>query len=114
MRAECRRGKALGEPYDGERHVRFDEGVLETGSWYGLRHRHLAKAAGNSDSPCLRLPRQRPTLQTGNVLNYLPKHLQGKARSDLHAIWMAATKHEALKAFEHFVQSYQAKIPEGG
>src|SRR3990170_7354046 len=30
MRAECRREKALGEPYDGKRHVRFDEGVLET------------------------------------------------------------------------------------
>jgi putative transposase len=49
--------------------------------------------------------------KTGNVLNYLPKHLQGKAKSDLHAIWMAATKQEALKAFEHFVQSYQAKYP---
>ena len=31
--AECRRGKAPGEPYDGKRHVRFDEGTLETEQW---------------------------------------------------------------------------------
>lgn len=49
--------------------------------------------------------------KTGNVLNYLPKHLQGKAKADLHAIWMADTKHEALKAFDRFVQTYQAKYP---
>src|SRR5262249_48835982 len=48
--AECRRGKAPGEPYDGKRHVRFDEGTLETEQWARLRHRHLAKAAGQQSS----------------------------------------------------------------
>ncbi len=44
---------------------------LETELRDGLRHRHEAKAAGNSDSPNLRLPRQSSTLLTrgacGNV-----------------------------------------------
>ena len=35
---------------------------LETESRYGLRHRHRAKAAGNSYSPDLRPPRQLSTL----------------------------------------------------
>src|SRR6266567_4644165 len=51
--AECRRGKALGEPYDGKRHVRFDEGTLETEQWARLRHRHVAKAAGQQSSLAL-------------------------------------------------------------
>ena len=66
--AECRRGKAFGEPYDGKRHVRFDEGTLETEQWARLRHRHVAKAAGQQSSLALPPPRQRPTLQTANVL----------------------------------------------
>src|SRR5215467_8634893 len=40
-------GKAPGEPYEGKLHVRFDEGVLETELWSGMRHRQMAKAAGN-------------------------------------------------------------------
>src|SRR6266478_2255278 len=63
--SECRRGKAPGEPYDGKRHVRFDEGTLETERWARLRHRHMAKAAGQQSSLALRPPRQRPTLQAG-------------------------------------------------
>jgi hypothetical protein len=39
------------EPDAGDPHVRFDERRLETELWEGLRHRHEAKAAGNSDSP---------------------------------------------------------------
>ena len=35
---------------------------LETQTWLGLRHRHVAKAAGNSYSPYLPLPRQPSTL----------------------------------------------------
>jgi putative transposase len=49
--------------------------------------------------------------KSGNALTYLPKHLQGKAKADLHAIWMAATQAEALKAFKRFVETYQAKYP---
>ena len=50
--------------------------------------------------------------KTANVLNKLPKGKQGKAKSMLHDIWMAATRQEADKAFDLFVESYQAKYPE--
>ena len=39
------------EPDAGKRHVRFDERGQETEQRDGLRHRQLAKAAGNSYSP---------------------------------------------------------------
>lgn len=52
----------VGKPDEGDLHVRFDEGALETGRGDGLRHRHEAKAAGNSYSPDLRQPRQCSTL----------------------------------------------------
>lgn len=47
--------------------------------------------------------------KTANVLNKLPKHLQAKAKSDLHQIWMAATREEAYRAFDTFVHNYEAK-----
>jgi RNA-directed DNA polymerase len=52
----------VGKPDEGDLHVRFDEGALETGLGDGLRHRHEAKAVGNSYSPDLRQPRQCSTL----------------------------------------------------
>jgi len=47
----------------------------------------------------------------GNVLAALPKSLQGKAKADLQAIWMAETHKDALRAFEAFVNRYKAKYP---
>lgn len=47
----------------------------------------------------------------GNVLNKLPKSMQGKAKQDLHEIWMAPTKDQAYSAFNAFVVSYRAKYP---
>jgi len=49
--------------------------------------------------------------KTANVLNKLPKHLQPKAKSDLHQIWMAATRDDAHRAFATFVQTYEPKYP---
>ena len=49
--------------------------------------------------------------KTANVLNKLPKHLQAKAKSDLHQIWMAATREEAHHAFGSFVALYEPKYP---
>ena len=49
--------------------------------------------------------------KTGNVLNALPKSLQGKAKADLHEIWMAPTRAQAIAAFDHFVKTYGAKYP---
>jgi putative transposase len=47
-----------------------------------------------------------------NVLNALPKVLQGKAKADLQAIWMAPTLEEAERAFKRFVGIYSAKYPQ--
>ena len=49
--------------------------------------------------------------KTANVLNYLPKSLQPKAKASLHEIWMAETKAQALVAFEQFVTTFEAKYP---
>jgi transposase-like protein len=49
--------------------------------------------------------------KTGNVLNKLPKHLQAKAKSDLHQIWMAPTREHASRAFEIFLTAYNPKYP---
>ncbi len=49
--------------------------------------------------------------KTANVLNKLPKHLQPRAKSDLHQIWMADTRENARLAFNLFVQTYQPKYP---
>lgn len=49
--------------------------------------------------------------KTGNVLNALPKTLQARAKADLHEIWMAPTRAQAIAAFDHFVKTYGAKYP---
>ncbi len=49
--------------------------------------------------------------KTANVLNALPKSLHARAKAQLHEIWMAPTREAAVTAFNHFVQSYQAKYP---
>ena len=49
--------------------------------------------------------------KTANVLNYLPKGQQAKAKALLHEIWMAATRQEAEQAFDLFIATYQAKYP---
>jgi hypothetical protein len=115
--AECRRGKAPGEPYDGKRHVRFDEGTLETEPWVRLRHRYLAKAAGQQASLALTPPRQRPTLQVpgvreaieaaGATLLYLPPY-----SPDLNPIEQAFSKLKAhlRKAAEHTVPCLLRRI----
>ena len=49
--------------------------------------------------------------KTGNVLNALPKALQARAKADLHEIWMAPTRAQAIAAFDHFLKTYRAKYP---
>jgi transposase-like protein len=49
--------------------------------------------------------------KTMNVLNYLPKSTQGKAKQSLHEIWQAETKATAEKAFELFIKMYEPKYP---
>lgn len=47
----------------------------------------------------------------GNVLDKLPKSQQEKAKSMLHEIWMSATRADAYKAFDAFINEYDAKYP---
>jgi putative transposase len=49
--------------------------------------------------------------KTANVLDKLPKRLRTQAKGMLHEIWMAPTKDDANRAFDLFVETYQAKYP---
>jgi putative transposase len=49
--------------------------------------------------------------KTANVLDKMPKSVQGKAKGMLQEMWMAPTKEKALAAYEHFVTSWQEKYP---
>jgi transposase-like protein len=47
--------------------------------------------------------------KTANVLNKMPKSVQPKAKGDLHEIWQAATRDNAIKSFDNFLEKYGAK-----
>ena len=49
--------------------------------------------------------------KTVNVLDKLPRGQQPSAKSMLHEVWMSATQEDAIKAFDRFVATYQAKYP---
>jgi putative transposase len=49
--------------------------------------------------------------KTANVLNKMPPHLQPKAKGMLHEVWMAETKNQADKAFDRFIEMFEAKYP---
>lgn len=46
-----------------------------------------------------------------NVMNYLPKSVQGKARADLQQIWMSPSRAEAHTAITLFRNKYEDKYP---
>jgi putative transposase len=50
--------------------------------------------------------------KTANVLNKMPKSVQPRAKADLHEIWQAETQANAEKAFEGFLEKYEAKYPQ--
>ena len=52
--------------------------------------------------------------KTGNVLKYLPKSAQAKAKRGLHEIWMAETRAAAERVFDHWLERYQDKYPKAG
>ncbi len=49
--------------------------------------------------------------KTSNVLNALPKRVHSKAKQALHEIWQAETQPAADRAFDFFLQTYEAKYP---
>ena len=46
-----------------------------------------------------------------NILNKMPKGIQGKAKQHLQDIWMAEVKEDAEAAFDLFLKTYQNKYP---
>ena len=63
------------------------------GHWVSGRHCRKCLARNTREQRCW-------VHKTANVLNKLPKHLQPKAKSDLHQIWMAQTRENARLAFD--------------
>ena len=49
--------------------------------------------------------------KTRNVLNKLPRAAQAKAKQALHEVWMAETREAACRAFDSFLEKYNAKYP---
>ena len=49
--------------------------------------------------------------KTANVLDAMPKCLQVEAKQMIHDMYMAPTKEEALKAYQRFLDLYDAKYP---
>jgi putative transposase len=49
--------------------------------------------------------------KTANILDKMPKSIQSKAKSMIHDMYMSETKKDALKAYDHFVESYESKYP---
>ena len=87
-----------------------------------LRSRNCSPSGATAAPESVRgLPRARsarssspdslPFLLACNILDKLPKSLHAKAKSQLHEIWMSASREDAYKAFDYFVKQYQAKYP---
>lgn len=49
--------------------------------------------------------------KTANVLDKMPKRIQPKAKEMLHEIWMAASRADAVSAFDAFVEMFEPKYP---
>ena len=49
--------------------------------------------------------------KTANVLDKLPKSMQGKAKQAVHGIYLAESRQAAEQALDRFVALYQAKFP---
>jgi transposase-like protein len=49
--------------------------------------------------------------KTVNILDKMPKSIQAKAKSMIHEMYMAATKEGALKAYDHFIETFDPKYP---
>jgi transposase-like protein len=49
--------------------------------------------------------------KTANILDKMPKSVQSKAKQKIHDMYESPTKAEALKAFDQFLELYDAKYP---
>lgn len=49
--------------------------------------------------------------KTANILDKVPKSIQGAMKKNIHDMYMAATKEDALRAYGHFIAAYDDKYP---
>jgi hypothetical protein len=49
--------------------------------------------------------------KTANILDKMPKSVQGKAKQLIHEMYLAPTRKAALAAYDQFISSYQANYP---
>jgi len=47
--------------------------------------------------------------KTANILDKMPKSVQGRAKVHIHDMYLAPTKDEAMKAYHHFLSLYEVK-----
>src|ERR1700737_780540 len=58
------------------------------------------------------VPQQRCWVhKTANILDKMPKSVQGRAKELIHEMYLSATRKAALEAYDQFIASYQAKFP---
>jgi len=49
--------------------------------------------------------------KTANILDKMPKSIRSKAKSMIYEMYMAATKEDALKAYDYFIKVFESKYP---
>lgn len=49
--------------------------------------------------------------KTANILDKMPKGMQAKAKQQIHEMYLAETKEQALAAYDEFLHLYEAKYP---
>src|SRR5246127_53813 len=49
--------------------------------------------------------------KTNNILDKMPKSVQGKAKQLIHEMFLASPRKAALAAYDQFISSYRAKYP---
>jgi putative transposase len=49
--------------------------------------------------------------KTANILDKMPKSVQGRAKQLIHEMYLSPTRKAALAAYDQFITSYQAKYP---
>src|SRR3977135_1000303 len=49
--------------------------------------------------------------KTVNILDKMPKSVQGKAKQLIHEMYLSPTRKAALAAYDQFISSYQTKFP---
>jgi putative transposase len=49
--------------------------------------------------------------KTANILDKMPKSVQGRAKELIHEMYLSPTRKAALSAYDQFISSYEAKFP---